>query len=531
MKVRFIVNPKSGGGRKAERYQRAVEDLLAARRFEGDIVRTTAPGHSTHLAREAEVLGFTHVVCVGGDGTLNEIAQALVHSQLILAILPTGSGNGLARHLRIPFSLKANLALLRSNKSAVALIDTATINGRRFCNVAGLGFDAEVAAAFNAMRQRGSLGYLCVFLRLFRARQSNHYRIAFSTGEVSSDALILAVANTDQYGNNAKIAPRASVRDGMLDVVAIADVPWWRIPALVFRLFAGTIDRSRFVARIAADRLTITRRRAALLHTDGEAHLESAAVEVAVSPRSLRVLVPPFSVESDGASSLVAGSGDIRVESGWGGRDWKSLYRVGIAGMAVFLVCVYAAFFSDLLGALDQVIIEYAKVNRTPHGTSVMEVVSSLGSLPIVSFLAISLAVFLAGMRRMVDLIALIMAVPGGMLINLILKCAFHRSRPPGAELAHLHTESSFPSGHTGAATLLYGFLAILAVKTIESARLRMLAVVAAYALILGVALSRVYLGFHYSSDVIAAIGLYLFWLVISVRAGPRLSAAINDEK
>lgn len=531
MKVRFIINPKSGGGRKAERYQRVVEDLIGGGKIEGDIVCTTAPSHATNLAREAEALGFTHVVCVGGDGTLNEIAQALVHSDVILAILPTGSGNGLARHLGIPLSLEANLAMFRAQNSAVALIDTGTINGRRFCNVAGLGFDAEVAAAFNAMTRRGFWGYVRVILRLFRSRQSVRYRITSSAGQIWSDALILAIANTDQYGNNAKIAPRASAQDGRLDVVAIADQPWWRIPALVFRLFAGTIDRSPFVTRLSADRLTITRRMAAVLHTDGEVHLESVVVEVAVSPRSLRVLVPPQGVESIHAATAVVGTGDVRVGVGDGGRDWQFLYLVGCAGMAVFVFAVYGAFFSDPLGGLDQTIIDYAKANRTPFGTSIMEVVSALGSLPFVSFLVVSLGVLFAGTRRIGELIALILAVPGGMLINLFLKWAFHRPRPSGAELAQPYTEFSFPSGHTGAATLLYGFLAILAVARIERAWLRILAVVVAHALIFGVAFSRVYLGVHYASDVIAAIGLYLFWLVISVRSAPSLSQAFHDEK
>ena len=309
MKTRFIFNPCSGRNRRRPWLAGAIRDFISARTMDADFQTTDAPGHATALAREAVLAGCEQVVAVGGDGTMNEVAQALLHTPAALALVPCGSGNGLALHLGLPLALRDALALVASGRGRVAALDTGAADGKPFFNAMGLGLDADVSRRFNGLVKRGLPAYVrTAFTAL---RELRHERVCITTSGFRDEftVLLVAVANSDQYGNNARIAPGARVDDGQLDLVALAPVSFLGAITVAARLFAGTLDRSRHVRRLRGSHFVIDRVAPGLIHTDGETHAAGARVEVSVCPRSLRVLLP--------AASRVAARAPDRAPAGF----------------------------------------------------------------------------------------------------------------------------------------------------------------------------------------------------------------------
>ena len=256
-----------------------------------DVSVTTGPGHATALAREAVAAGASTVVAVGGDGTMNEVAQALIGTAAALALVPCGSGNGLALHLGMPRALDAALALA-AGRGRVVTIDTGVVEGRPFINAMGVGLDAEVSHRFNRLTRRGLPAYVRTAVAAWRGLRTERVRIDSAGGVLDTDAFLVAVANSDQYGNHARIAPGARVDDGQLDLVAIRPVGLLGAAVLAGRLFAGTLLASPRVQHLRATEFTLRREAAGLIHTDGETHLAGENLRVAVRPRSLRIWVP-----------------------------------------------------------------------------------------------------------------------------------------------------------------------------------------------------------------------------------------------
>ncbi len=292
MKARFIFNPCSGRNRRRPWVVPAIREFVAACSLDADVVATEAPGHATHLAREAVRAGCTRVVAVGGDGTMNEVAQGLLDTPAALGLIPCGSGNGLALHLGLPLALPAALALSVNGRCGVVALDSGEANRRPFFNVMGLGLDAEVSGRFNSLTRRGLPAYARTALAALRAIRPERICVTSGTFRDEFDALLVAVANSDQYGNHARIAPGARVDDGELDLVAIGPTGLAGAAVLAARLFAGSLHRSPRVRRLRGTRFVIERVAPGLIHTDGETHAGGTRVEVVVRPRSLRVLVP-----------------------------------------------------------------------------------------------------------------------------------------------------------------------------------------------------------------------------------------------
>jgi len=295
MRSCFIFNPHSGANRRRPEFAGYIRDFIRTRGVEADFAITDGPGHATQMAALAARGGCEVVVAVGGDGTVNEVAQGLIGTPTALALVPCGSGNGLALHLGLPRSPLDALRLATGVGAAVATIDTGTANGRPFVNAMGLGLDAVVGERFNRLSRRGLAGYARAAWAAFRSFSPTRVRISGCGRDETLDVLLVAVANSDQYGNHARIAPGARVDDGRLDLVAIRAVGIGTAALLVPRLFLGNLDRSRHVLRLTGTRFVIERPGPAVLHTDGETHLAAARVEVAVRPRSLRLLVPASS--------------------------------------------------------------------------------------------------------------------------------------------------------------------------------------------------------------------------------------------
>lgn len=295
MKTCFIFNPYSGRNRARPSFAHAIREFISARALDARFEMTEGPGHATELARDAVRTGHDVIVAVGGDGTMNETAQGLIDSPAALALVPCGSGNGLARHLGLPRSWLGAMDLATGSGSRIVAVDTGTANGRPFFNAMGLGVDADVSQRFNRLTRRGLPAYARVAWSALQEIRSERCVITCGTAVQTVDILLIAVANSDQYGNNARIAPGARVDDGRLDLIAVEAMSLVRAATLVPRLFLGNIDQSSHVRRLSGPRFVIERSAAGIIHTDGETHAAAARIEVIVRPRSLRMLIPSAS--------------------------------------------------------------------------------------------------------------------------------------------------------------------------------------------------------------------------------------------
>lgn len=274
--------------------QRHLPTVLAFARHHGfECVFTAKPGHATELAEAALAAGCTRVVAVGGDGTLNEVGRALVGTSATLALVPCGSGNGLGRHLGVHGSVSRALALLETGQTRT--IDTGTADQQPFFNVAGLGLEAELAQRFHASRVRGLIGYVMQGAATLRSTRAESLRIICAGQETTFRAATLAIANGDQYGNNARIAPGALCDDGVLELTALPPLTCGNALGLARRLFRGTLDADERVLRLRGTEFEVQRERAGWIHTDGETYHAGPWVRFRIVPQSLTILCPQTS--------------------------------------------------------------------------------------------------------------------------------------------------------------------------------------------------------------------------------------------
>ena len=295
MKLRFILNPRSGRNRRRPWLAPYIRQFITDQQLDASLAITARPGHATELARAALADGCDRVIAVGGDGTMNEIAQALLNSRVALGLVPCGSGNGLALHLGLPRKLEHALRLAVAPSAIIAAIDTGKANGHPFFNAMGCGFDAEISEEFNHLERRGLPAYVRTGFAAFRRRKTHRVKLRAGSRVYDLDTLLIAVANSDQYGNNARIAPGARVDDGELDLVAVSPIGFTTALPLIARLFSGRLLGSPKVLHLRHRRFFIERSGAGLIHTDGETHRTSATIEIVVCARSLHVLLPPNS--------------------------------------------------------------------------------------------------------------------------------------------------------------------------------------------------------------------------------------------
>lgn len=287
IKLLALINPISGTGK-----QKGIESLLKqhinSSRFELHIKYTQYAGHGSELAKEAIRKNFNAVLAVGGDGTINEIARSLVFSDTALAIIPCGSGNGLARHLKIPMNqLKATRWL---NQAKIMKMDTITVNEHLFVNVAGIGFDALVAHQFAKMNSRGLVSYTKAVIQSFRTFKSQTFRIKNDQLEILEEGMLISFANSSQYGNNAYIAPNARIDDGKLNLSILRKPKWFQVPGLAYKVFTKRINSSSLFTEIIVDEANIYQE-SNLGHVDGEAVTFGKELNLKLAPRSLRVFV------------------------------------------------------------------------------------------------------------------------------------------------------------------------------------------------------------------------------------------------
>ncbi|MCM2274265.1 MAG: diacylglycerol kinase family lipid kinase [Candidatus Didemnitutus sp.] len=300
MKVRFIFNPHSGRNRRDPSLRERAAEFIAHCGWDGTVVSTERPRHATELARRAVDEGCELVVAIGGDGTMNEVATALVNTPATFGLIPCGSGNGLGRHLGIPGAGRGAFRTL--SEGCVRAIDTGRVNSNPFFNAMGLGFEADIAVRFSRLTSRGLAGYVRVGVPAFFSHRAERVTLTDGTGRTELEAFTLAVLNSDQYGNDAVIAPGARVDDGQLDLIAVPQVGVFAALGLVGRLALRSFDRGRGVVRRQGTHFVLERPQPGWIHTDGEPRAETSRLEISVLPRSLRVMVPRPAIPSARAS-------------------------------------------------------------------------------------------------------------------------------------------------------------------------------------------------------------------------------------
>jgi len=287
--ILFIINPISGIGK-----QKGVESLIETRidkkKYSCKITYTEQAGHAVVLSKEASLQGIDIVVAVGGDGTVNEVAQGLVGTETVLGIIPTGSGNGLSRHLNIPMNIQRALEII--NKGKVLKIDTANLNEDLFVSVAGVGFDASIAKKFAKSGERGFLSYFKITAGSYRSYKARKYRLIIDGNELKRKALLISFANSNQFGNNTSIDPKASIDDGFIDVCILQRIPFWKTILVAPLLFIKRFDRTPFIEIIRAREVQVIRKKGKRIHLDGDPKKITRDFTVKVNPGSLNVLVP-----------------------------------------------------------------------------------------------------------------------------------------------------------------------------------------------------------------------------------------------
>ena len=287
-RICFIYNPVSGT-RRANRLEDLVKNNLDLDKFDYSIRETKSPKDAMRLASAAVQEKFDVVVAVGGDGTINEVVQGLGNAEVILGIIPGGSGNGLARHLEIP--LEPDKAIQLINKLNTKTIDLATINGYPFASIAGLGFDARVANKYRKVKKRGLYGYFRVVTREFFSYREREYTLTFNDQKLTRKALLLSIANSNQFGYNTIIAPTAQAWDGLLDIVIVKKFPIGELPRVIGLLFTGKIDQSSYIESYKTKEIFVERKRGKRVNIDGEAIKMGKEIFIRIQPAAIKVIV------------------------------------------------------------------------------------------------------------------------------------------------------------------------------------------------------------------------------------------------
>jgi len=292
--ITFIVNPISGTQNKAD-FPAMVSRTLDASRFEPAVVFTEYAGHAAEIASQQAALGTDIVVAVGGDGTVNEVARSLVHTSTALAIVPCGSGNGLARHLCLPMSVKRSLEII--NKGHIEEFDYGLVNDLPFFCTCGVGFDAFISLKFAESGKRGAITYVENVLKEGLKYKPCVYTVEDELGTSRHRAFLIACANASQYGNNAYIAPGATMKDGLMDVIIMEPFTALDAPQIAADLFMKTLGNNSKIKTFRSRQIHIHRSEPGALHYDGDPIVMGTDIDVSIEHLGLRIVTNPDIVE------------------------------------------------------------------------------------------------------------------------------------------------------------------------------------------------------------------------------------------
>lgn len=286
----FILNPISGVSSKAG-IPHLIDKYLDKDVFDYEVRTTEYAGHGAQMAAEAAKEDVDVVVAIGGDGTVNEVARAIVHTQTALGIIPCGSGNGLARHLMIPMNVRK--AIETVNLCDIHELDYGVISGHPFFCTCGMGFDADISQKFAEAGKRGPITYVQKVLEEALKYKPQTYEVVLDGDAARHKAFLISCANASQYGNNAYIAPQASMSDGYMDVVIMEPFDLIEAPQIAIDMFNKTLDKSSRIKTFRAKHVEIHREKAGVIHFDGDPVMAGADVDVRLYAKGFRAVVNP----------------------------------------------------------------------------------------------------------------------------------------------------------------------------------------------------------------------------------------------
>ena len=288
--ITFIINPISGTQKKDDMPQ-LIEQLIDHEKFEVDICMTEYAGHAAKIARQRAADKTDIVVAVGGDGTVNEVARSLVHTETALGIIPCGSGNGLARHLCLPIDTRKDLQLI--NECHIEAFDYGVINGLPFFCTCGMGFDAFISLKFAEAGKRGPITYIENVLKEGLKYKPEQYEIIDENGSARYKAFLIACANASQYGNNAYIAPGATMKDGLMDVIIMEPFDALEAPQIAADLFMKTLGNNSKIKTFRTKSIRIKRQQPGAIHYDGDPIMTGMDIDVSIEHLGIRIITNP----------------------------------------------------------------------------------------------------------------------------------------------------------------------------------------------------------------------------------------------
>lgn len=294
-KAVFVINLISGTSDKAA-IPGLIDQYLDKTKFEYEIAITQYAGHASEIATKAKDDGVDVVVAVGGDGTVNEVARAIVHSNTALGIIPCGSGNGLARHLLLPLNVRKAIDVI--NRNEVRQLDYGIINDYPFFCTCGMGFDAFVSMKFAEAGKRGPITYVENVLREGLKYKPETYTIEDDNGTLQYKAFLISCANASQYGNNAYIAPQASMSDGLMDVIIMEPFDVFEAPQISIEMFSKTLDKNSKIKTFRCKKLHIHRSKPGVIHYDGDPVMTGEDIDVELQEKGIKIVTNPFADRS-----------------------------------------------------------------------------------------------------------------------------------------------------------------------------------------------------------------------------------------
>ena len=293
-RITFIVNPISGTHGKDE-IPHLIDELLDYDLYEHEVRMTEYAGHAAEMASKSAADGVDVVVAVGGDGTVNEVARSLVHTQSAMAIIPCGSGNGLARHLRIPLDVRRAIQII--NHCQIEQFDYGVINELPFFCTCGMGFDAFISLKFAT--------YVENVLKEGLKYKPETYEVEDDTGTTHHKAFLIACANASQYGNNAYIAPGATMKDGEMDVIIMEPFDALEAPQIAADLFMKTLGNNSKIKTFRTKSLHIHRQQPGAIHYDGDPIMTGTDIDVHIEHLGISIVVNPDAPEDTAQPNLV----------------------------------------------------------------------------------------------------------------------------------------------------------------------------------------------------------------------------------
>ena len=331
--ITFIVNPISGGHQKDD-ILKMITELTDREQFDLDIRMTEYAGHAAEIATKSAQEGIDIVVAVGGDGTVNEVARSLTHTQTALGIVPCGSGNGLARHLCIPMNVRKAIEIL--NHCKIMEFDYGVVNDIPFFCTCGMGFDAFISLKFAEAGKRGPITYVENVLKEGLKYKPETYEVEDETGARRYKAFLIACANESQYGNNAYIAPEASMRDGMMDVIIMEPFTALEAPQISIDLFNKTLNQNSKIKHFQTQKIHIHRQTPGAIHYDGDPIMTDPDVDVHIEHLGIRIVTNPEATEDNSQpnpvlnafSDLFNNINNVREDIEKGGRKIQAINKL-----------------------------------------------------------------------------------------------------------------------------------------------------------------------------------------------------------